>query len=346
MDESWTYARAGVDLAKHRAMHSTAHEIILDLSRKLGVEVHELEGYAPYVKMGNLELTVHADGVGTKVIVLQQTGRLHVAGWDAMAMNLNDVVCGGFRPVIASLYVALPESNEAMFREIMRGVHKAAETGRVMVIGGETAILPDVLSYPDVCCFVVAKREFKPQNIREGDIVIGVESNGLHANGYTLARKVLLSKFKLDEYIPELGTTLGEELSRETYIYSNLVLELYERGLIRAAAHITGGAFTKLKRLTKLLADNRVDIVLNSLPEPKPIFKIIQREGRVEDEEMYRVFNMGIGLALVAGPEHVEEVVSTCRRHGYEAKMIGKVEKGIGRVKIVVPGSGKVITYD
>ncbi len=345
MTEGWTYARAGVDLDKHRRMHSIAHELIRKLSQSLGMEIHELEGYASYVKLGDLEITLHADGVGTKIIVLQQTGKLHVAGWDAMAMNLNDVVCSGFRPLLASVYVALPESNEDIFNEIMMGVYRAAEISRVLIVGGETAILPDVLLYPDVCCFLLAKREYRPQNIQEGDVIIGVESNGLHANGYTLARKVLLQKYKLDQFIDELGTTLGEELSKETHIYSNLVLDLYSRGLIRVAAHITGGAFTKLKRLTKLLGNNKIDIVLDSLPEPKPIFKLIQHEGKISDEEMYRVFNMGIGLTLVVDKAWVDNVLALCEKHGFRAWTIGRVEKGEGKVRLRVPLSGKVLVY-
>jgi len=344
MSEKWTYAKAGVDLSKHRRMHSIAHELIRRLAEKAGLEISDLDGYAPYVKLGELEIALHADGVGTKVIVLQQVGKLHVAGWDAMAMNLNDVVCSGFRPLLASVYIALPESNEEMFSQIMTGVYKAAETSSVLVISGETAILPDVLAYPDVCCFLLAKREYKPQPVHVGDVLIGVESNGLHANGYTLARKVLLQKYRLDQFIDELGTTLGEELSRETYIYSNLVLDLYSRGLIKAAAHITGGAFTKLRRLVKLAVEN-VDFILDSLPEPKSIFRLIQREGNIDDEEMYRVFNMGIGLVLVVEKDNVDLVFSVCKKHGFKAHIIGKVERGNGNIKIKVPYSGRTITY-
>ncbi|NPB01228.1 MAG: phosphoribosylformylglycinamidine cyclo-ligase, partial [Crenarchaeota archaeon] len=142
--------------------------------------------------------------------------------------------------------------------------------------------------------------------------------------------KVLLSKYDLQTYINELGKTIGEELSRETYIYSELILELYEKKLIKCAAHITGGAYTKLKRI---ITEN-LDMILDDLPDPPPIFKIIQKEGKVPIDEMYRVFNMGIGMVLVAEPEISGEIVKTCQAHGYRAHIIGKIVDGSGKIRV------------
>ncbi len=332
--QGWTYAKAGVDLSKHRKMHMSAHELILRLSQETGVEVQGLDEYAPYVKIGDLEVCLHVDGVGTKTLILDRLNRLNVAGWDAVAMNVNDIVCDGFKPYVASLYVSLPESNEEKFSQIMQGVYEAARFSKICIVGGETAIMPDLVTGPDVCCFLIGLRMHRPVTPSIGDVLVGVESNGVHANGYTLIRKAILTKYSLDEYIPELGTTLGEELSRPTYIYSNLTLELYEKELIKCAAHITGGAFTKLRRILRKVGRG-ADIVLDSLPEPKPIFRFVQREANVSLEEMYRVFNMGIGMVYVTSREHVDEVVKTCRRHGFNAYVIGRISEGEGRVKIV-----------
>lgn len=340
MSESWTYAKAGVDLSKHRSMHEIAHQIIRELSKRLGVEISGLGGYASSIKIGNFELCLHADGVGTKVIILEKMRRLWVAGWDALAMNLNDIAVDGFQPFAASIYIALPSSDEETFKNIMDGVYKAALKGRCIIVGGETAIMPDVVTYPDVCCFMIGVRKYVPQKPSPGDIVIGIESNGIHANGLTLARKVLLSKYDLQTYINELGKTIGEELSRETYIYSELILELYEKNLIKCAAHVTGGAYTKLKRIIT----DKLDMILENLPDPPQIFKIIQKEGKVPIEEMYRVFNMGIGMVLVAEPEISGEILRTCQEHGYRAHIIGKIVEGSGKIKVRTY-TGEVVEY-
>ncbi len=340
MVETWTYAKAGVDLSKHRSMHEIAHEIIRQLSARLGVEVSGIERYASSIKIGDTELCLHADGVGTKVIVLEKTGRLWVAGWDALAMNLNDISVDGYQPVAASLYIALPSSDEKAFKEIMEGVYRAAIYGKCIIVGGETAIMPDVVSSPDICCFMIGIKKHNTEHPCPGDVVVGLESNGIHANGLTLARKVLLSKYSIDTYINELGRTIGEELSRETYIYSEIILRLYEKRLIRCAAHVTGGAYTKLRRiLTK-----NVDIVLDNLPDPPYIFKLIQKEGNVPLEEMYRVFNMGIGAIVVGPPENVNKILETCREMENRAHVIGKIVEGSGKI-IIRTYTGEIIEY-
>ncbi|NPA69906.1 MAG: phosphoribosylformylglycinamidine cyclo-ligase, partial [Crenarchaeota archaeon] len=152
--------------------------------------------------------------------------------------------------------------------------------------------------------------------------------------------KVLLSKYDLQTYINELGKTIGEELSRETYIYSELILELYEKKLIKCAAHVTGGAYTKLKRIIT----DKLDMILENLPDPPQIFKIIQKEGKVPIEEMYRVFNMGIGMVLVAEPEISGEILRTCQEHGYRAHIIGKIVEGSGKIKVRTY-TGEVVEY-
>ncbi len=340
--QEWTYAKAGVDLTKHRRMHASAHELILRLAQEVGVEIQGLDEYAPYVKIGDLEICLHVDGVGTKTMILDHLNKLEVAGWDAVAMNVNDIACDGFRPYAASVYVSLPESNEEKFNRIMQGVYEAAKFSRFCIVGGETAIMPDLVTGPDVCCFLIGIRAHRPTAPSIGDVIVGVESNGVHANGYTLIRRAILTKHSLDKYIPELGATLGEELSKPTYIYSNLTLELYEKRLVKCAAHITGGAYTKLRRILKKVKE-KADILLDSLPEPKPIFKFIQREANVPLDEMYRVFNMGIGMVYVTSRENAEEVVKVCKRHGFNAHVIGKICEGEGKIRIITKEGS--ITY-
>ena len=330
MSEAWTYAKAGIDLNKHREMHKIAHNIIEELSKKFGIEVYGLKSYTPYVKIGNFEICIHSDGVGTKSIIAENCCKEDVIGWDCVAMNVNDIVVDGFKPLLLSTYVALPEDNVEKFRKIMNGIEKACNYSKMILIGGETAIMPDLLNYVDISCFVLGLRIANPKEVNVNDIVIGIESSGVHANGYTLIRKAVLSKYNLNQYVDELNCTLCEELTKPTHIYSNLILELYEKKLIKKAAHITGGAFTKIKRVL----DSGLNIVVDSLPEIPKIFNFIQKVGNVPIEEMFRVFNMGIGMIVITKPENIDEVLKICKYHGFNAWIIGKVIEGSGNIVI------------
>ena len=190
MSEAWTYAKAGIDLNKHREMHKIAHNIIEELSKKFGIEVYGLKSYTPYVKIGNFEICIHSDGVGTKSIIAENCCKEDVIGWDCVAMNVNDIVVDGFKPLLLSTYVALPEDNVEKFRKIMNGIEKACNYSKMILIGGETAIMPDLLNYVDISCFVLGLRIANPKEVNVNDIVIGIESSGVHANGYTLIRKI------------------------------------------------------------------------------------------------------------------------------------------------------------
>lgn len=328
MSEFWTYAKAGVDLDKHREMHKQAHEVI---SRVLKVMHIELEHgfYSNFVRLGNYRITLHSDGVGTKSIIAQEMNRLDVAGWDAVAMNVNDVVVDGAKPLVLVDYLALPKSDPELVRQVLKGIEDACRYANVLLLGGETAIMPDLVNYVDVSCTVLAVKLFNTEEPTKNDIVIGVESSGLHANGYTLVRKSLLSKYSLSDYIPEIEDFLGNALLKPTIIYSNLILELYERKLIKVAAHITGGAYTKLKRI--LPSD--LDIIIEP-PEPPRIFKFIQKVGNIDDYEMYRVFNMGIGMIVITSEDNTDHTVKVIERNNLKAFTLGKILEGSGKVRI------------
>lgn len=333
----WTYSRAGVDLNKHKSMHSYVLRLIEELNRGLGYEVRGLGGYATTINYGGLELSLHIDGVGTKTLVLQKLGMIKVAGWDCVAMNVNDVACSGAKPLALVDYVAMPRPDEEVFRSVVEGVVEAARHANVAVLGGETAILPDLAIGVDVVCAVLAVKTLSFTNIASiGDVVVGLESLGLHANGYSLVRKVLESR-GMDYSSTIRGVNLGEELARPTAIYSNLVLEAVEKRLINSAAHITGGAFTKVRRV---LANN-MDMVLEP-PEPPEIFKVIMELGGIPIEEMYRVFNMGIGLVVTT--KSASEFIELSKRRGFKAHIIGKVVEGSGKI-VIKSFDGKTVTY-
>ncbi len=328
MGEFWTYAKAGVDLDKHKEMHKQAYEVIKKILNVVNIEL-EYGLYSNFVRLGSYRITLHSDGVGTKSIIAQEMNRLDIAGWDAVAMNVNDVVVDGAKPLILVDYIALPRSDPELTRQVLKGIEDACRYANVLLLGGETAIMPDLVNYVDVSCTVLAVKLFNPEKPTRNDIVIGIESSGLHANGYTLVRRLLLSKFSLNDYISEIEDVLGNALIKPTMIYSNLILELYERKLIKVAAHITGGAYTKLKRI---LPDN-LDIVIEP-PEPPRIFKFIQKVGNIDDYEMYRVFNMGIGMIVITSEDNIDHTVKVIERNNLKAFTLGKILEGSGKVRI------------
>jgi phosphoribosylformylglycinamidine cyclo-ligase len=319
-------------------MHAIAIELIERLNRELGFDVQGLGSYATTINIGSKKFSLHVDGVGTKTIVLQKLDKLWVAGWDCIAMNINDVVCEGAKPVAVVDYISMPEADERKFSDILNGLVEAARKARVAVLGGETAILPDLVNGFDVVCIALAIKDndWVPK-VDVGDAIIGLPSWGLHANGYSLVRKILDS-MGMDYNATIDGVHLGEELSKPTAIYSNIVLELIEKRLIKGAAHITGGAFTKIKRIL----NNNTDAVLN-MPKPQKIFELIMKLGNVSVEEMYRVFNMGIGMILVVDRERKEEVIKVIERHGFKPYVLGEIVKGTGKVILNTPYG--IITY-
>jgi len=331
-DNIWTYSKAGIDLSKHRSMHRYALENIAKLAKELGINIKNIGSYTTFMDVGGVDIALHVDGVGTKTIVLSKLNRYEVIGWDCVAMNVNDVVCDGARPLALIDYIAMPRDDEEIFKRIFNGIINAARIARVAVVGGETAILPDLVNGVDALCMVVAvKRNSFVNRARKGDIVIGVNSWGLHANGYTLVRKVIEST--VNSYNISIdGIDLGEELSRPTAIYSNLVMEAIEQGLVNSVAHITGGAFRKVKRV---LGDD-LDMYIK-MPEPPKIFSLIMKLGNIPVTEMYSVFNMGIGLVFTAPIEKVQSLVELIERNGFNAYKLGEVVSGSGSIYIDTP---------
>jgi phosphoribosylformylglycinamidine cyclo-ligase len=163
------------------------------------------------------------------------------------------------------------------------------------------------------------------ESINAGDVIVGIASNGLHANGYTLARHVLLSRYRLDERIDELDSTLEDELLKPTRIYVKPILDVIKRIDVHGIAHITGGAFKKLTRL-----NSSVKFVLDSMPEPPAIFRLIKMHAGIDDAEMYSTFNMGIGMCVVAARGDEDAIISICKSHDMDAMVIGRVEEGNG----------------
>jgi phosphoribosylformylglycinamidine cyclo-ligase len=328
-----TYKDVGVDIEKIKKSQTSIGKLITS-THNLQKKARTMSGFGHYagiveIPSGTL-LATHTDGVGTKVMIAQSMKKYDTIGIDCVAMNVNDIICTGAIPISFVDYIAANRNDQEIFKQIVRGLVKGAKDAQVPIVGGETAILPDLISGKnfsfDLAGTVVGilnKHDIILGNkIKTGDIIIGINSSGLHSNGYSLARKVL-SKYTMQEKIKSIGI-LGDALLAPTKIYVKPVLQAIKECNIHGLAHITGGSFTKLLRLKK------IGFMLDNLPEPPPIFHIIEDQG-VEKEEMYKTFNMGIGFCIIV-PKNEEAVISQIfKKHGFHGKQIGKIieKKGV-----------------
>ncbi len=343
-----TYRDAGVDVSKIHAAQKSIGEIISATHKLLaaGKVVSGFGHYAGLIRLGSELLALHSDGVGTKVLVAQLMNRFDTVGIDCVAMNVNDVICVGAQPVGFIDYVALRQPNERLLEEIAKGLVEGARQSQMAIVGGETAVLPDIIAGEenafDLAGMVMGVVKGKPVlggAIRPGDVILGVESSGLHSNGYTLARKVLLSKYSVDDNAYHLVQTVGEELLIPTRIYVRPVMEIIKKKInVHGLANITGGSFTKLPRLN---AKVRYD--LDGVPAPTGIFRQIQVDGGIDGKEMYRTFNMGIGFCVIAPKASADDIVSVFAKYRMRCKAIGRVEKGRGEVAAKIDGKKEAL---
>jgi phosphoribosylformylglycinamidine cyclo-ligase len=274
------------------------------------------------------------DGVGTKLRIAFLAGRHDTVGIDLVAMNVNDVAVCGAEPLFFLDYLAVGKLKVGQAETILAGIAEGCRQAGCALIGGETAEMPGF--YPegeyDLAGFAVGVVErdqlIDGSRVRPGDAMIGLASTGLHSNGYSLARRVLLedAKMPLDKQVPELGDTLGEVLLRPTRIYVKTIRALIESGDVRAIAHITGGGLTE--NIPRVLPEGCRAVIARGSWTPPPLFGLIQARGRVDDEEMARVFNLGIGLVLVVPPERADRVMRLAEAQGDRAFRIGAIEPG------------------
>ncbi len=334
-----TYKEAGVDIEAVRKIHKKLGEMLENkVEESEFVPLLQIGHYAGVICHGEHCYALHVDGVGTKILVAQAMNYFEPIGYDCVAMGVNDIICVGAKPVAFLDYLAVEKVNKKLITQIAKGIKRAAEESGVYVIGGETAIMPEMIKGArkqvgfDLVgmTFGYLKRNevIDGSKITTDDVIIGLESNGLHSNGYTLARKILLEKYSLTEKIPEIEGILGEELLRTTRIYVKPILELKSMIQIKGIAHITGGGFTKLMRLAK---DRNIGFLLDKFPEFPPIFKLIMNVGRVPLIEMFRTFNCGIGMCIVIDKKNVNEAIDMFKKYNIQAKMIGRIidKKGV-----------------
>jgi phosphoribosylformylglycinamidine cyclo-ligase len=356
MGEKWTYAKAGVDVEEVSKIHVGIWKALIKTFEfrkgKFGEPERVIGHYASLINIGQGKLlALHVDGVGTKVLIAQLMGKYDTVGIDVVAMCANDLICVGAEPVGLIDYLALQKPDDDLINEVMEGLVKGAKIAGMAVLGGETAVMPDVIKGLvkgkgfDLAALSIGVVDEENliigERMQPGDVIVGLRSSGIHSNGLTLARKVLLETHGLSvhEELSEIGGKLGEELLKPTTIYVKPILELKEKIDVHAMAHITGGAFTKLKRFKRYA---NVGFSFDRMPNPHPIFKLIQRMGNVDDVEMYKTFNMGIGFCVVVGEGFEDDVLQTCDKHGVEAGIVGHITSD-GKITIETPEGRRII---
>jgi phosphoribosylformylglycinamidine cyclo-ligase len=278
------------------------------------------------------------DGVGTKLKVAQLCGRHDTVGIDLVAMSVNDAICCGAEPLFFLDYVAMSHDDPPLLEQIVRGISDGCLTADCDLLGGETAIMPDLYQRGDYdlagfCVGVVERRNLiDGRSITAGDMLIGLASSGLHSNGYSLVRKIVfdLAGLSVDRHIEELGQTVGQALLTPTRIYVQplrQVLRYYKvKNVVHGIAHITGGGLRE--NLERILPPGlRLEIDHQAWPVP-PVFSWLQGLGEIEDGEMARVFNMGIGLVLVVSSYYAEPIQRMLRAMEVDSWQIGAVVSG------------------
>lgn len=276
------------------------------------------------------------DGVGTKLMVAFELDKHDTIGIDAVAMCVNDVLVQGAAPIFFLDYLAVGKNYPEKIEQLVKGVADGCVLSECALIGGETAEMPDMYSenHYDIAGFCVGAVDkcnlIDGSKVKAGDVLVGLPSSGCHSNGFSLIRKILFKDNHLDmnEFMPELGKTLGEEILTPTKIYVKAIKHLFGKVDLHGMSHVTGGGF--YENLPRMLHDGQgIEIDVNAFPK-KPIFELLQKLGNIDKEEMYNVFNMGVGFVCAVDASEVEKLQALLHEIGEESYVIGKVTEGEG----------------
>ena len=364
-EQPWTYARAGLDLDAYERTVSGIGELVGRTQDRMhvlpppfpprrggkgatgfaGLFALDFDRWLFAKKYRKPVLVTCTDGVGTKLKVATLADKFDTVGIDLVAMSVNDCVCCGGQPLVFLDYIAVPKDDTALTLALVKGMVDGCLEAECSLTGGETAVLPDVYQPGDFdlagfCVGVVERdRIIDGRHVRPGDIVIGLSATGLHANGYSLARKLAFGKAGLgvNDFVPELGKTVGAELLTPTRIYVKAVKAVVQhypvkKRVIRGLAHITGGGI--VDNLARVLPPGcRAVVRRGSWPVP-PVFGWLQKLGNVEPAEMDRVFNGGLGFALVVAPFFAESIRERLEKAGYPAFVVGEIVAGEAGVEM------------
>ncbi len=333
------YAKAGVNL---EAGYESVRRIKSHIARthRLGM-VDNIGSFGGLFDLSLLHikepvLVSGTDGVGTKLKVAFMMDKHDTVGIDAVAMCVNDILAQGAQPLYFLDYIAIGKNKPEVIEALVKGVADGCVQSNCALIGGETAEMPDMYTEGeyDIAGFCVGVAEksqlISPQNVKAGQIVIGLASSGVHSNGFSLVRKILFKDQHIDLSTPFHGSTIGETILTPTKIYVKAVMAVLHEVKIAGIAHITGGGF--YENMPRCLQPSQGLKIFKGTWQIPPIFDYLQDLGQVPEDEMYNVFNMGIGMILVLDKEDVEKTLDILRNHGETASVIGQVSDVAGIV--------------
>ncbi|MFK4879280.1 phosphoribosylformylglycinamidine cyclo-ligase [Lactococcus petauri] len=331
------YAKAGVDVeAGYQVVNRIKKHA--EKTKRLGV-LGGLGGFGAAFDLSKLDvkepvLISGTDGVGTKLMLAIEADKHDTIGIDCVAMCVNDIVAAGAEPLYFLDYIATGRNHPEKLEKVVAGVAQGCLQSGAALIGGETAEMPDMYDTDDydLAGFAVGIVEKSAlidgcKNVEAGDILLGLPSSGIHSNGYSLVRKIF-KDFDKQEILPELERPLGEELLEPTHIYVQELLPLIKDNMIKGISHITGGGF--YENLPRMFSDQLTAEIIEDSWEILPIFKALEKYGQVPHDEMFQIFNMGIGMVLAVAPEKAEEVKQ--RVKCYE---IGKITPRVKQAVII-----------
>ncbi len=330
-----TYAEAGVDIDKERETIRIIQKWV-QKSFAFGNIVTKFGHYANLIEHEGLLLALATDGVGSKLLVAQMAKQFDTIGIDCVAMNVNDLLAMNIRPLAFVDYLAVQSPlSPSIANEIAKGIYLGCQQSKIPILGGELATLPEIIRGVNDLGFDLAgtalgiaspEQLITGNDIKPGDKIIGLESSGLHSNGYTLARKVILSELSIDDKF-SWGTRVADELLKPTRIYVDSILNLTSKVPVAGLAHVTGSGFKKLHRITNF------GFNLSDFPDIPRIFKEIQERGRITNEEMFSTFNMGIGFVVVVQEDHLDEAMDILRKQGENPHVLGDITTD-GKIRI------------
>jgi phosphoribosylformylglycinamidine cyclo-ligase len=339
-----TYKESGVDIAKAKRIKEEMKAFISStFNKNVALGSGAFGGAfsaAELKKMKNPILVSSVDGVGTKTKVAAAMGKWDTIGFDIVNHSANDIVCIGAKPLFFLDYIAAAELKQEVILDIVKGLSAACKELDMPLVAGETAEMPGVYAPGelDLAGTIVGAVEktkiIDGKKIRKGDVLIGLPSDGLHTNGFSLARKVFFDAAgkTVQDFVPELNSTVGKALLVPHKNYSKVVLSILKKFDLHGVAHITGGSF--YKNIGRLLPQGLGARVNKNAWQPLPIFKVIQSLGGVPEEDMYRTFNMGIGMVLIAGKKDKDKIFNELIKIGEKPVEIGEIVSG-GSVEII-----------
>ncbi|GAA0102740.1 phosphoribosylformylglycinamidine cyclo-ligase [Paraclostridium bifermentans] len=330
-----TYRASGVDIDEgNRAVNLIKDKIKGTYDKNVIGDLGNFSGLyslKDFINMDEPVLLSSTDGVGTKLKLAQMMDIHNTVGIDLVAMCVNDLICQGAKPLFFLDYIATGKLIPEKIDDIVSGIVEGCKMAECALIGGETAEMPGMYSEDDydLAGFSVGiadkSKIISGQDVNSGDTLIGISSSGIHSNGYSFIRKIFLEEYKyeLTDYIEELEMTLGEALLIPTKIYVKLVMDLIKKYELKAIAHITGGGV--IENIPRVIPNGLgIDIEKNSWEKPA-IFKMIEKFNAIDEVELHKSFNMGIGLAMVVDSDKAEEIVSYLNESEKQAYIIGKV---------------------